>query len=1438
METATNGNSALLRSNVQLILTLISLLFCVFSNAQTPGLIFTPQSTSTIMDPNQDAYTSATGSGFLSSDLTESELTFFPITVPYSEPMGDPRRGSDGGITDIVFDSQGHGAYVKFDGTNLVFRLRVGGYSSGVYGFSILIDADMKLGNVAPYADPNYLAQTNTTNGNPGFEYEIVLEKGFKVGVYNVDGSINPSILASYPGTTNWQASKALTTANGDADYFIDFYVPLSALTSLAGPPVIPAVTSSTTLRMVATTSMNAAPSIGGTKSDINGINDDLYSSVEEAWTAVINSQPGFTPAMIGNGGTGMGPVCTTTPVVTAPISNGAGIVSGTWTSSTAASAKVYLYKNNSLVDSVNVNSGGTWSFSISTVTNDIFYTKAISSSESLSLESNHVKVLSCVPATTTAAPGVSCFTDRGAQGTMPSGATVTIYKVLSTGISSAGTTNLSYPTATTWKWESTNISGTGVCSGGPTDVTSGTYMVTSTQSGKCESGATSTWCVGFGATTATPVITQSNLYASSTTVSGTAPNPSTVRLFINGKSMDSYASTGTYSFTGLTLNLGDSVKVTAQAASQCMSAAALKVVTCLTTPPVISADASNKIALSSAIRGVSLEPAGAIVTIYNSGGVVQGTATVLSDGSWISSVSAASGVSYYAKQTYGSCGQSDASETVTTISANTSCPTINAVSEGSSAVTGGGSSNGQTIRLYEDGSLIGSVLATGATWSISISAPYSLYAGAILTATSQITGTNVESSCSQNIVVSCVAPAAPAVPSSLTTCMNSTVAITINSPVSGVIYTIRNQAGTTDMSVSKLGNGSPLTLTSYTLSSNQNLTVYATKTGSYACQSASALIPVYINTVTGGTVNGTQQVVFNGNPVAFTETLASTGETLTYQWQSSTAGSSSGFGDIASATSAVYDPPAGIQQNTWFKRITTSLKNGNSCTAESNTLSVSLAKTFLCSTSSSWNDASNWGPTGVPASTDNVVVQAPCSLLINSAGAVCNNLTIESGASLEITPGNDLTIQGTLVNNGGSAALKVSSSDLGYGSLIESTPGITGTIEQYLGGNEWHFVSSPLQDGLSGIFLHKYLQSFSEATNSYSDILPSDVPLVPFSGYAFFWGTPFTPQYVGTINTGNIGSAGNLSYSNSGWNLVGNPYPSAIDWDAASGWTKSSINNATYIHINAATWAAYVGGVGTNGGSRYIAPGQGFFVRVTSPGTGTLIVNNAAKTTQHPLFFKQGDSSADPLVRLIARGNGYSDETVIRIVQGTSDEFDPAFDAYKLTGDVEEAPQLFSAGNEILSINSIPAIRPVEIGFRSGVSGDFSIAANQFNNVDQLTLEDIKEGKMHNLLSGPYTYTYEMGESEPRFRLHMTGVGISEPVENLPAIYAYERSVCVNLHGQDFAEVRIIDITGRIIETRKLNTHFTKIPVRSSGIYIVELISSRCNVTQKVMIQ
>jgi hypothetical protein len=97
-------------------------------------------------------------------------------------------------------------------------------------------------------------------------------------------------------------------------------------------------------------------------------------------------------------------------------------------------------------------------------------------------------------------------------------------------------------------------------------------------------------------------------------------------------------------------------------------------------------------------------------------------------------------------------------------------------------------------------------------------------------------------------------------------------------------------------------------------------------------------------NDVTGGTVAADQTITLGGDPAAFTQTVASTGNgALTYQWQSSTTSCGAGFSNIAGATSTTYDAPAGLLVTTYYRRVTTSTLNAVACTAISNCVTVTV---------------------------------------------------------------------------------------------------------------------------------------------------------------------------------------------------------------------------------------------------------------------------------------------------------------------------------------------------------------------------------------------------------------------------------------------------------------------------------------------------------------
>ena len=483
-----------------------------------------------------------------------------------------------------------------------------------------------------------------------------------------------------------------------------------------------------------------------------------------------------------------------------------------------------------------------------------------------------------------------------------------------------------------------------------------------------------------------------------------------------------------------------------------------------------------------------------------------------------------------------------------------------------------------------------------------------------------------------------------------------------------------------------------------------------------------------------------------------------------------------------------------------------------------------------------------NWDGTYgyIPDASDNVeipdVSKAPFPVI--SGSAVCNNLFIYAGANLEIATTGALTVNGIFTNNG---TLTIKSDATGTGSLIESS-GVNATVERYYTGGEWHIIGSPIAGAVSGMFSGLYLQNHTESTNVWTDISGTSVPLTPLQGFALYNSSAGTASFAGTLNTGTIGTTDNLTRSaagtGNGWNAVSNPFASSIDWDAAAGWTKTKVNDATWRHVNATTWATYAAGVGTPAGTTSnFAPGQGFFVEVTDDGStvGTLQVGLGARVHSSDPFYK---NSIQDMLRLEASGNGYSDEAVIRFLDDATQGYDSKYDAHKLFVTHDEVPQIYSMANDYMTINALSETDFVVLGFRVNVSGKYTISATEINDISSVWLEDTFTGVFTNLTVDSYSFTYTVDENEARFIVHFTPLTVGENAEEIFNIYSYGNEVYVYVPENTKGNIVIYNIIGQEVINAPINNVLNKITLEKSAYYIVKVLSDESMVTKKVFIK
>ena len=278
----------------------------------------------------------------------------------------------------------------------------------------------------------------------------------------------------------------------------------------------------------------------------------------------------------------------------------------------------------------------------------------------------------------------------------------------------------------------------------------------------------------------------------------------------------------------------------------------------------------------------------------------------------------------------------------------------------------------------------------------------------------------------------------------------------------------------------------------------------------------------------------------------------------------------------------------------------------------------------------SDFTDTDNWSGTG-----NNYNISAtPDIMPIISDDVTVDNIIIEAGASLEITSLGSLTVNGTLT-------LESSTTGAGNASLIDNghTPVTISSAnvniqQQINASNRTYYVSSPVDGATkSNMGVDNAIGSYDNVTDSWNWLGDTET-LTIGTGYALRTSSNLT--FTGEINSNNsyevtLTRTDGQGY---GWNLVGNPYPAALNWDLISSSLKTNIFDAYWIFLNDATnygvYATYspVGG-GTNGLDNLIPSNQGYFVKVSiGSSTGSLTMPKSALKANTQSVLKSGKVS------------------------------------------------------------------------------------------------------------------------------------------------------------------------------------------------------------------
>jgi len=559
---------------------------------------------------------------------------------------------------------------------------------------------------------------------------------------------------------------------------------------------------------------------------------------------------------------------------------------------------------------------------------------------------------------------------------------------------------------------------------------------------------------------------------------------------------------------------------------------------------------------------------------------------------------------------------------------------------------------------------------------------------------------------------------------------------------------------------------------------------------------------------------------------------------------------------------------------------------------------------------SSAWNNTSNWLSCTLPQDASNIAIfDGPFDPVISGITVTCNNLVIEPSGSLTISADGGLTATGTITLN--------SSAVNDGGSLINlSASPLTVTYNRFLRPEatrgDRHFFSSPVSGlgiddfrlantfGEPAVTKVRRLWIYDEFSNGWPEITNSTDDFIPGKGYNVdqATGSEGLLKFVGSVvNSASITATSpymngytaratlsdyenglwttnrnwTTNYGGGGWNLLGNPFTSAMDA------TEFITENAGKFDPWYVALYIYDGRVGEEN-YKYVAPGvpgwdedpyyeeggragdviqvaQGFYVlalydQIVFNFTPVMQVHNNSV----PLLKSASAEDPWPGIRLNIKNGDENRHTTVVYGTEMSAGSDPGYDVGLLSegSALEIYTSLPASDNGInfvrqaLPVSGSDQIKvPVGIDFEAGGEITFSavtvpIGSNRF------WLEDRQTGIFTDLTTKSYTVnlpakTYGTG----RFFIISsvnTPTGIEPPKTGDTGVRIWTSNDKVIIKGEvgEKAICEIFDVNGLLILKRQLSDNELNtidLPHSLRGVYLVRVIEGVKVTTRKIAV-
>ncbi|WP_299012476.1 ubiquitin-like protein [uncultured Polaribacter sp.] len=564
-------------------------------------------------------------------------------------------------------------------------------------------------------------------------------------------------------------------------------------------------------------------------------------------------------------------------------------------------------------------------------------------------------------------------------------------------------------------------------------------------------------------------------------------------------------------------------------------------------------------------------------------------------------------------------------------------------------------------------------------------------------------------------------------------------------------------------------------------------------------------------------------------------------------------------------------------------------------------TLHVILLNRFISTTSSNWNDPTNWSLGNVPSTTDNIIINNGTTVNLSTNETLQNitvygilhvnptktltvsNLSVKNTGVVNIN--SDNTGSGTIISNNNlnvesTAKLNVFASNNSSGVLLANTnaSGYVTYNRNELEANKWSLITPPV--------LEQKILEFAQSTandirinttpspNRYAIAIYNDANLKDEKWEYYTANTNLNTTFdvhkgysISRASNGSVSFTGNLeinSYNTAvvqnQFNLIGNAYTTYYPINKNENQSFLSDNAsklatpAVYIWSNSQTkYVAVTNSISS--AEKFLQPSEAFFVEVANyteltfnkdlrseiPTTGT---HNFSKT-----------ASTNPYLKLTAKNKNVAVATNIIFSETATKGLDVREDIKNFEGanfDIN-SHLLENSHGKNYTIQSLPfseinnLIIPISLTAKTKDVITISLKTKDLPNGLMLYLEDRKTNSFIRLDEEDTQHNITLNEDVKgigRFYLHTSSKVLSSAANILDSISVYKRdNNTLRITGVKTknAVLKIFDVLGKQVLKTNLKggiKNDIQLPNLKAAIYLLDITAEKRKFTKKIILE